>query len=50
MAIRRAFGDDRFVQMRTLIANTIVAHMLPDGVIKGGSGLKMRLGVSAGRL
>ncbi len=44
MAIRRAFGDDRFVQMRTLIANTIVAHMLPDGVIKGGSGLKMRLG------
>lgn len=44
MAIRRAFGDDRFVQMRTLIANTIVARMLPDGVIKGGSGLKMRLG------
>lgn len=44
MAIRRAFGDDRFVRMRTLVANTVVARMLPDGVVKGGSALKMRLG------
>lgn len=44
MAIRRAFGDDRFVRMRTLIANTVVARMLPDGVVRGGSALKMRLG------
>lgn len=44
MAIRRTFGDDSYLRMRTLIANTIVGQMLPQGVIKGGSAIKMRLG------
>lgn len=44
MAIRRAFGDGSYVRMRTVMANAIVAQMLPDGVVKGGSALVMRLG------
>lgn len=44
MAIRRAFGNDGYLNARTVIANTIVAQMLPDGVVKGGSALKLRLG------
>lgn len=32
------------MQLRTMIANTIVGQMLPDGVIKGGSSLKFRFG------
>lgn len=45
-AIRRECeGDqDAYVRMRTLMANSIVAQMLPDGAIKGGSALKMRYG------
>ena len=34
---------------RTLIANAIVAHLLPDGVVKGGSSLKLRYGDNATR-
>lgn len=33
-----------FVRARTVMANAIVASMLPDGVVKGGSALKMRFG------
>ncbi|MGN0071892.1 MAG: nucleotidyl transferase AbiEii/AbiGii toxin family protein [Atopobiaceae bacterium] len=44
-AIRRmSEGPDGYVQLRTMLANAIVAQMLPDGVIKGGSAIKMRLG------
>ncbi len=45
-AIRRLSGNTPrgFVRMRTVMANAIVASMLPDGVIKGGSALKMRFG------
>jgi hypothetical protein len=40
-AIRRASGGpaDGYVRMRTLVANTIVAQMLPDG---GREGRKRR--------
>lgn len=38
-----------YVQARTIMANAIVASMLPDGVIKGGSALKMRYGNSETR-
>lgn len=31
------------------MANTIVAQMLPDGVLKGGSAIKMRFGDAATR-
>jgi hypothetical protein len=45
MAIRRASEDDRgYLMTRTCIANVVVGQMLPDGVVKGGSSLKMRYG------
>lgn len=50
-AIRRTCGGspDEHMRMRTLMANTIVAQMLPDGVVKGGSAIKMRFGDAATR-
>lgn len=32
------------LRVRDVLANTVVAQMLPDGVIKGGSAIKLRLG------
>ena len=45
-AIRRECGGDQgaYVRLRTLMANAVVAQMLPDGVVKGGSAIKMRYG------
>lgn len=45
-AIRRISGRtlQDFIRTRTIPANAIVASMLPDGVIKGGSAIKMRYG------
>lgn len=45
-AIRRLCGGapQDFMRARTVMANAIVASMLPDGVVKGGSALKMRFG------
>ena len=43
-AIRRVVGQDNYMGVRTLLANAIVAHLLPDGVVKGGSSLKLRYG------
>lgn len=50
-AIRRACGGspEGYVRTRTLVANAVVAQMLPDGVVKGGSALKMRFGNAATR-
>ncbi len=48
-AIRRIAGQDKYMSARTLIANAIVAHLLPDGVVKGGSSLKLRYGDAATR-
>ena len=50
-AIRRACGGsmDAYVHARTVMANAIVASLLPDGVVKGGSALKMRFGDAATR-
>ena len=50
-AIRRASGGtaDGYVRMRTLVASAIVAQMLPDGVVKGGSAVRMRFGSGATR-
>lgn len=45
MALRRlGSGDDDFLRTRTLLANAIVAQMLPNGAMKGGSALKIRFG------
>ena len=45
-AIRRLCrgAPQDFVRARTVMASAIVASMLPDGVVKGGSALKMRFG------
>lgn len=50
-AIRRASDGtaDGYLRTRTLIANAIVAQMLPDGVVKGGSAVRMRFGSTATR-
>ncbi|MEG0217724.1 MAG: nucleotidyl transferase AbiEii/AbiGii toxin family protein [Raoultibacter sp.] len=41
---RRGKSDEDFLRTRTLLANTIVAQMLPNGAMKGGSALKIRFG------
>lgn len=43
-AIRRVYGIDGFVPVRDAMANAIVAQLLPGGVVKGGSALKLRFG------
>ena len=45
-AIHRECGGNQaaYVRLRTLMANAVVAGMLPDGVVKGGSAIKMRYG------
>ena len=46
IAIDRILGKDvNPLQIRTLLANTIIGQMLPDGVMKGGSALKPRLAI-----
>lgn len=47
-AIRRAYGPD-YLKVRTAMANAIVGQMLPEGVVKGGSALKLRFGDAATR-
>lgn len=50
VAIERAFGRGRsFTRARATIANVIVGQMLPDGAVKGGSSIKLRLGEGATR-
>lgn len=49
-AIERAFGrGDGALRARTILADVIVAQMLPEGVVKGGSSLKIRYGNGATR-
>lgn len=44
-AIERIFGNyERTMEIRSIMANTIVGQMLPEGVVKGGSSLKLRYG------
>ena len=49
--IRKVCGGsvDRYIETRTIMANAVVAQMLPDGVVKGGSAIRMRLGATASR-
>ena len=50
-AIRKVCGGsvDRYIETRTIMANAVVAQMPPDGVVKGGSAIRMRLGATASR-
>ena len=44
-AIQRFAGEIRRAnELRALMANAIVAQMIGDGVVKGGSGLRFRYG------
>lgn len=44
-AIRKTVGIDKtFVAARTIMADAVIAQMLPDGAVKGGSALKIRFG------
>ena len=50
-AIERIFGKyEKSIEIRSIMANTIVGHMLPDAVVKGGSSLKLRYGNSRTRV
>ena len=45
LAIVRIFGNStNLLQIRVLMANTIVGQLLPSGAVKGGSALKLRYG------
>lgn len=49
-ALHRIAKDDAdFVNVRSFVANVVVGQLLPEGVIKGGSSLKMRFGDVATR-
>ena len=50
-AIQRLYGErEKFVNMRSLVANVIVGQFLLDAVAKGGSALKLRYGDIATRV
>ena len=50
IAIDRIFKDQANpIQVRTIIANTIIAQLLPNGAVKGGSSLRLRYGDKATR-
>ncbi len=49
IALERLVGKANFVAKRAIVANAIVAQMLPNGSVKGGSAIKMRLGDGATR-
>lgn len=46
IALERLVGRAGVVAKRAIVANAIVAQMLPNGTVKGGSAIKMRLGDS----
>jgi hypothetical protein len=47
--IRLAGSNENFPRTRSIIANAIVGQMLPGGVVKGGSSLKIRYGDASTR-
>lgn len=50
-AIQRLYGTQtRFVEIRSMIANTVVGQFLPDGVVKGGSALRLCFWLDATRM
>ena len=50
-AIQRIYGTGaKYVEIRSMIANTVVGQFLPDGVVKGGSALRFRYGLENTRV
>lgn len=44
-ALHRLFPDDvDYLEIRSMMANVLVGQFLPEGVVKGGSSLKLRYG------
>lgn len=48
--VRFAGNPVRANEIRNLMANAIVAQMIGDGVVKGGTGLKFRYGEAMSRV
>lgn len=50
IAIGRLSDDrDEALRLRRILANTIVAQLMPSGVVKGGSAMRIRFGYAATR-
>lgn len=50
IAIGKLSDDrDEALRLRRIIANTVVAQMMPPGVVKGGSAMRIRFGYAATR-
>ena len=50
-AIQRIYGTGaKYVEIRSMIANTVVGQFLPEGVVKGGSALRFRYGLENTRV
>ena len=50
-ALHRLFKDDvDYFEMRSMMANVLVGQFLPEGVVKGGSSLRLRYGNRATRV
>ena len=50
MAIQRAYGAGiALAESRKLMANVVVGQFLPEGVVKGGSSIRLRYGKAATR-
>ena len=50
-AIQRIYGiAAKYVEIRSMIANTVVGQFLPEGVVKGGSALRFRYGLEDTRV
>jgi hypothetical protein len=49
-ALQRRFGAEQgYIKTRALMANTIVGQLLPNGAVKGGTAIKLRLGDASTR-
>lgn len=48
--LRFAGSDEKFIDIRATMANVIVAQMIPNGVVKGGSQMKLRFGPMSSRV
>lgn len=40
---------ERFRPVQRVVTNTVIGQMLPPGVVKGGTAIKLRVGESASR-
>ena len=50
-AIQHLYGTQaRYVEIRSIIANAVVGQFLPQGVVKGGSALRLRYGLDNTRV